>query len=54
MALMQLVDGPAAVTAEEAPAAKKKGAARKKKAEATGSDAEGAPKRTRKQKAAAA
>ena len=34
--------------------AKKKGAARKKKAEATASDAEGAPKRTRKQKAAAA
>jgi len=53
MALMQLVDGPAAAAgAEEAPAAKKKGAARKKKA--TGSDAEGAPKRTRKQKAAEA
>jgi large subunit ribosomal protein L17 len=54
MALMQLVDGPAAATAEEAPAAKKKGSARKKKAEATAGDAEGAPKRTRKQKAAAA
>jgi large subunit ribosomal protein L17 len=54
MALMQLVDGPAAATAGEAPATKKKGAARKKKAEATASDAEGAPKRTRKQKAVAA
>jgi large subunit ribosomal protein L17 len=54
MALMQLVDGPAAAEAEEAPAAKKKGAARKKKADATASDAEGAPKRTRKQKAVAA
>jgi large subunit ribosomal protein L17 len=54
MALMQLVDGPAAATAGEAPAARKKGAARKKKAEATASDAEGAPKRTRKQKAVAA
>ena len=32
MALMQLVDGPAAAAAEEAPAAKKKAAARKKKA----------------------
>jgi hypothetical protein len=54
MALMQLVDGPAAATAGEAPEAKKKGAARKKKGEGTASDAEGAPKRTRKQKAAAA
>jgi large subunit ribosomal protein L17 len=56
MALMQLVDGPAAATAEEAPAAKKKGSRRAaKKAEgATASDAEGAPKRSRKQKAAAA
>jgi large subunit ribosomal protein L17 len=55
MALMQLVDGPAAAAAEEPPAAKKKGARRAKKAEgATASDAEGAPKRSRKQKAAVA
>src|ERR1700750_2468786 len=54
MALMQLVHAPAAVVAgEKAPAAKKKGA-RKKTAKATASDAEGAPKRTKKQKAAAA
>ena len=53
MALMQLVDGPATATAgEEAPVAKKKGARRTKKA--TGSDAEGAPARTRKQKEVAA
>jgi len=51
MALMQLVDGPAAATAEEAPAAAKK---KKKKTEAAGSEAEAAPKRTRKKKAAAA
>jgi large subunit ribosomal protein L17 len=55
MALMQLVDGPAAVTAgEEAPATKKKGARRTKKVEAAGTEAEAAPKRTRKKKAAAA
>jgi large subunit ribosomal protein L17 len=54
MALMQLVDGPAAATAGEAPAAKKKGARRTKKAEAAGSEAEAAPKSTRKKKAAAA
>jgi large subunit ribosomal protein L17 len=54
MALMQLVDGPAAATAEEAPAAKKKSARRAKKAEAEGTEAEAAPKRTRKKKAAAA
>jgi large subunit ribosomal protein L17 len=54
MALMQLVDGPAAAAAEEAPAAKKKGARRAKKAEAEGTEAEAAPKRTRKKKAAAA
>ena len=56
MALMQLVDGPAAATAstDEAPAAKKKGARAKKKAEASGTEAEAAPKRTRKKKAAAA
>src|ERR1700742_3329446 len=51
MALMQLVDGPAAVTAtaEEAPStAKKKGGARKKKSEASGSEAEAAPKRKKK------
>jgi large subunit ribosomal protein L17 len=51
MALMQLVDGPAAVAAEEAPAAgKKKGCGRRsKKAEAT----EAAPKRAQKKAAAA-
>lgn len=54
MALMQLVDGPVAATAEEAPVAKKKGARRTKKAEAAGTEAEAAPKRTRKKKAAAA
>jgi large subunit ribosomal protein L17 len=55
MALMQLVDGPAAATAEEAPAAKKKGARSKKKAEVADSpEAEAAPKRARKKKAAAA
>jgi len=54
MALMQLVDGPAAATAEEAPAAKKKGARRTKNAEAVGTEAEAAPKRARKKKAAAA
>ena len=53
MALMQLVDGPAAA-AEEAPAAaKKKGARRTKKAEgAEGSQSEAAPKRARKKAAA--
>ena len=55
MALMQLVDAPAAATASEAPAAKKKGARRTRKAEAAGTEeAEAAPKRTRKKKAAAA
>ena len=54
MALMQLVDGPAAATAGEAPAAKKKGARRTKKAEDAAPEAEAAPKRTRKKKAAAA
>ena len=54
MALMQLVDGPAAAAAGEAPAAKKKGARRTKKAEAAAPEAEAAPKRTRKKKAAAA
>jgi large subunit ribosomal protein L17 len=55
MALMQLVDGPAAAAAEEPTAAKKKGARRAKKTEgATAADAEGAPKRSRKQKAAVA
>jgi large subunit ribosomal protein L17 len=58
MALMQLVDRPAAVTAEAAPeaaGAKKKSRA-KKKTEAAGEEtaAEAAPKRTRKKKAAAA
>ena len=54
MALMQLVDGPAAAVAGEAPAAKKKGARRTKKAEAAAPEAEAAPKRARKKKAAAA
>ena len=55
MALMQLVDGPAAAAAaEEAPEAKKKGGRAKKKAEASGAEADAAPKRTRKKKAAAA
>jgi large subunit ribosomal protein L17 len=56
MALMQLVDGPAAAAAEEAPA-KKKGARRTKKSEEAAPEAEAAeaaPKRTRKKKAAAA
>jgi large subunit ribosomal protein L17 len=54
MALMQLVDGPAAATATEAPAAKKKGARRTKKADAAATGGEAAPQRTRKKKAAAA
>ncbi len=54
MALMQLVEGPAAAAAEEAPAAKKKAARGKKKSEASSTEAETAPKRTRKKKAAAA
>src|SRR5262249_53558600 len=56
MALMQLVDGPAAALAEEPPAAKKGGRrSAKKKAEAPeAAEAEAAPKRTRKKKAAAA
>jgi len=54
MALMQLVDGPAAATAGEAPVAKKKGALRTKKAEAAAPEAEATAKRARKKKAAAA
>jgi large subunit ribosomal protein L17 len=54
MALMQLVDGPAAAAAEQAPASKKKGARRAKKAEGEAPEAEAAPKRARKKKAAAA
>jgi large subunit ribosomal protein L17 len=56
MALMQLVDGPAAVAAEEPPTAKKKATrrTRKKTAEAAEPEAEAKPKRTRKKKAAAA
>jgi len=55
MALMQLVDGPAVVAAEEAPAARKT-ARRAKKTESEGpaAEAEAKPKRTRKKKAAAA
>jgi len=48
MALMQLVDRPAATAAGEAPAAKKKGARKTKKAEDAAPEAEAAPKRTRK------
>lgn len=55
MALMQLVDGPAAAAAQPAEGgAKKKGRAKAKKDAATADDAAGAPKRTRKKKAAAA
>ncbi len=54
MALMQLVEGPAAVATEEAPAAKKKSARARKKSEAAGVEAETKPKRARKKKAAAA
>jgi len=55
MALMQLVDGPAVVAAEEAPAAKKTTRrAKKTEAEAAPAEAEARPKRTRKKKAAAA
>jgi large subunit ribosomal protein L17 len=54
MALMQLVDGPAAAAAEEPPAAAKKKSRRAKaKTEAAPAE-EAAPKRTRKKKAAAA
>src|SRR5580658_4917468 len=53
MALMQLVDGPAASATEEKPATAKKGAKRAKKADAS-AEAEAAPKSTRKKKAAAA
>src|SRR5579859_5670508 len=53
MALMQLVDGPVAVAAEEAPAGgkKKSGGRRSKKAE-TAEATEAAPKRARKKAAA--
>jgi large subunit ribosomal protein L17 len=54
MALMQLVDGPAAAAAEEPVGAKKKGARRAKKAAGGESGAEAAAKPARKQKAAAA
>jgi large subunit ribosomal protein L17 len=57
MALMQLVDGPAAKVAGEEPVAPKKNASRKKKAAASEEgavEAEAAPKKTRKKKAAAA
>ncbi len=60
MALMQLVDRPAPVGVEAAPAADEGGAKKKrakKKTEAAASDesaAEAAPKKTRKKKAAAA
>jgi large subunit ribosomal protein L17 len=52
MALMQLVDGPAAAGAEAAPAAAAKKTSRKKKAEAAAEGEAAAPKR--KKKAAAA
>src|SRR5579872_1772197 len=51
MALMQLVDGPAAAAAEQAPPAKKKAAKRAKKSDDAAPEAEAAPKRTRKKKA---
>jgi large subunit ribosomal protein L17 len=53
MALMQLVDGPAAAAAAETPPAKQKGARRTKKADAAATEGEAAP-RARKKKAAAA
>jgi large subunit ribosomal protein L17 len=53
MALMQLVDGPAAAAEEPKPAPKKKTRRAKAKTEAAPA-AEQAPKRTRKKKAAAA
>jgi len=53
MALMQLVDGPAVVAAEEAPAAKKTTRRAKKTAEAAAAEADAKPKRARKKKAAA-
>jgi large subunit ribosomal protein L17 len=53
MALMQLVDGPAAAAAEEPAGAKKKSRRAKAKTEAAPAE-EAAPKRTRKKKAAAA
>jgi large subunit ribosomal protein L17 len=54
MALMQLVDGPAAAAAAETPPARKKGARRTKKADAAATEGEAAPQRARKKKAAAA
>ena len=57
MALMQLVDGPVPVAAEEPAGKKKKTARRAKKkasAEAAAPEPEAKPKRTRKKKAAAA
>jgi large subunit ribosomal protein L17 len=54
MALMQLVDGPAAAAEQPAPAAKKKTRRAKAKTEAAPAAEEAAPKRTRKKKAAAA
>jgi large subunit ribosomal protein L17 len=53
MALMQLVDGPAAAAAEEPAGGKKKAKRAKAKTEAAPAE-EAAPKRTRKKKAAAA
>jgi len=53
MALMQLVDGPAVVAAEEAPAAKKTTRRAKRTAEAAAAEADAKPKRARKKKAAA-
>jgi large subunit ribosomal protein L17 len=54
MALMQLVDGPAAAAVEEPPVAKKKGARRAKKSEAAAPEAEAAPKKRAPKKKAAA
>jgi large subunit ribosomal protein L17 len=58
MALMQLVEGPVPVAAQEPPAAKKKRTVRRAKkkesAEAVAPEAEAKPKRTRKKKTASA
>jgi large subunit ribosomal protein L17 len=54
MALMQLVDGPVPVAAEEPTTRKKKTVRRAKKKVAAASEAEARPKSTRKKKAASA
>ena len=54
MALMQLVEGPAAAAAAGSPEKETRGRKRAKKAEAADTEAAEKPKRTRKKKAAAA